>query len=227
MELKLIGRVLLRRWWLIVIPVLIAAAFTLPALLSGSPAVSAGYTTAIRYSAAQELGALPVERDGDYQDVWLASELTVNALTGWVTTSSFRAEIAQQLSAQNLEIDTSAIGISADNERSIGVIYLSWSDAAQLEQIANAAIVVLQTRNQVYFRQLGDVPAEVTILDMPQIAPAPPPIVDRFGPLIRIGLGLAAGLGLAFLAEYFDNTLQGREEVEALGLPVIASIPKD
>lgn len=227
MELILMLRVLARRWWLVLLPPVVAGALTLPSLLSGGAAVSGGFTTAIRYSAAQELGALPVERDGDYQDVWLASELTVNALTGWVTTSSFRDEVALRLTDAGLTIDPDTLNIVADNERSIGVIYLSWADAAELEQIAGAAIEVLQTRNQVYFRQLGDVPADVTILDAPQIAAAPPPIVDRLGPVIRVGLGVLVGLGLALLAEYFDTTLRRRDEIEALGYTLIASIPRE
>lgn len=227
MELILMLRVLARRWWLALLPAIVAGVLTLPSLLSGGAAVSGGFTTAIRYSAAQELGVLPVERDGDYQDIWLASELTVNALTGWVTTSSFRGEVALRLAEDGLNIDPFALNIAADNERSIGVIYLSWMDAAQLEQIASAAIEVLQMRNQVYFRQLGDVPADVTILDAPQIAAAPPPIVDRLGPVIRISLGVLVGLGLAFLAEYFDTTLRRRDEIEALGYTVIISIPRE
>jgi len=43
---------------------------------------------------------------------------------------------------------------------------------------------------------------------------------------LRLGLGLLAGIGLAFLAEYLDPTLRQREQVEALGLPIIASIPR-
>ncbi len=225
MELLLIVRVLLRRWWLVLIPTVIATALTLPALLGGSTATRQ-FTTLIRYSAAQQLDALPAARDGDYQDVWLASELTVNALTGWVTTSSFRAEVQQALAAQGQNLDLGGLGIAADNQRSIGQIFLSWSNPDELAQIAQAAITVLQTRSAAYFRQLGNAPAEVTILDEPQITPSPPPIADRLGPLLRIGLGLLAGVVLAFLVEYLDTTVRRREDVEALGLPVVATIPK-
>jgi capsular polysaccharide biosynthesis protein len=40
-------------------------------------------------------------------------------------------------------------------------------------------------------------------------------------------LGLFVGLGLAFLAYYLDATLRHQEDLEALGLTVIATLPRD
>lgn len=225
MELVNIARILLRRWWLVLIPVIITAVWAAPSILNRS-AVSGGFTTVINYSAAQQPEAMP-PRDGDFQDIWLASELTVNALTAWVQTGSFRQEIALKTAEQNLEIDPAAIGISADNERSIGRLFLSWPDADQLAIITQAALDVLAERNLAYFPQMGSAPAAVTILDEPHIVPESPPLANRFAPFIRIGLGLLAGIGLAFLAHYLDPTLRRREDVEQLGVPVIASLPKE
>lgn len=225
MELVNIARILLRRWWLILIPVIITTVWAAPDILNRR-ASSGGFTTVINYSAAQQPEAMP-PRDGDFQDIWLASELTVNALTAWVQTSSFRHEIALKTAENGLEIDPAAIGISADNERSIGQLTLSWPDADQLAIIAQAALDVLAERNLTYFPQMGSAPADVTVLDELNIVPAPPPLANRFAPFIRIGLGLLAGIGLAFLAHYLDPTLRRREDVEQLGLPVIASLPKE
>ena len=223
MELIVFLRVLLRRWYLVLIPVLIVAVVTVPDLLQGSPATSGGYTTAIRYTAAQELDV--PGRDGDYQDIWLASELTVNALTEWVRSGLFKQDVADLAARQGVEVDPSALAVASDNERSIGVLYLSWPDRAELDVIVDAAIEVLHTRPQAYFPQLENEPARVTLLDEPVLNPAPPPLTNRFAPFIRLGLGLLVGVGLAFLAEYFDNTLRRRDDVEKLGMPVVASIP--
>lgn len=221
MELMLIIQVLLRRWWLVVIPVVIVLAVVVPDLLRGGAA--GGYSVAIRYSAAQALEAIP-GRDGDYQDVWLASELTVNALTDWVRSTSFIDEIVQRA---NASFDRAQLGVAADNRRSVGQLFLSYPDAAALETIAQTALTVLQTRAQAYFPQLGGQPAQVTVLDPVQVTPAPPPAADRLAPVIRLGLALLAGVGLAFLAEYLDPFVRRREQVEALDLPVIASIPRE
>jgi capsular polysaccharide biosynthesis protein len=225
MELILILRVLLRRWYLALIPVVIVAVVVMPDILDEDPAVSGGFTTTVRYTAAQELDAIP-NRDGDYQDVWLASELTVNAFTEWVRTSRFAQEVTGIVRDSGLEIDPDALSIAADNERSIGQIFINWGDEAELLTIAEAVITVLQTRSQAYFPQLGDVPAQVTLLDEPHTSPAPVSLPNRFAPFIKLTLAILAGVGLAFLVEYLDPTLRTREELQALGLPVIAGIPK-
>lgn len=225
MELILVWRVLRRYWWLMLIPVLVTAALTLPAALSNRATLSGGFGTTIRYSAAQQLDAIP-NRDGDYQDVWLASELTVNALTDWITSNSFKQAVAEEVAAGGASIDLTTLGIAADNERSVGRIDLSWPNADELNTIAQAMMTVLQTQTEDAFPQLGGEPAQVTIIDTPVIVPAPPPLTDRFGPFLRIGLGLLAGIGLAFLAFYLDPTLRYRDDVEAIGLPVLAPIPR-
>lgn len=225
MELMLVLRVLLRRWYMVLIPVIIAAAISLPALLNNEQPAAGGFSTVIRYTAAQVLSAIP-ERDGDFQDVWLASELTVNAFTEWIRSSRFAEEVNQILAAQGLDINTAG-RYAANNERSVGQIFIGWEDAAQLEQIASAALEVLQTRSADYFPQLGNTPAQVEILDTPVITASAPPLTNRLRPLLQIGVALIAGIGLAFLVEYLDPTLRRREQIESLNLPVLVSIPRE
>lgn len=226
MELLLIIRVLLRWWYLILIPTVIVALFTVPDLIGNTPATSGGFSTMIRYTASQELDAIP-NRDGDFQDVWRASELTVDAFTEWIQASRFRQEVATVTAEQGLEINPDALGIAADNEGAIGQIFLSWSDAAEMQIIIDAVIEVLQNRNQDYFPQLGGEPAHVIIMDDPVISPNAPSLPNRFRPLIQLALGVIAGVGLAFLVEYLDPTLRQKEDLTQIGLPIVASIPKD
>ncbi len=214
----LVWRILRRWWWLILIPLAISLVFALPALRS---APSGGFSQSISYSAFQNLEAIP-RVEGDYQDIWLSSELTVNAFTDWIMGSRFRAEIAALVPDANMD----ALGIRADNERSVGRIDLGYPDAEGLQAIGEAVVTVLATRSQDYFAQLGGQPAAVTVLSQTTVSPAPPPLPDRFGVLIRVGLGLVAGVGLAFLAHYLDPFLRRREDVEALGLSVVGTIPR-
>lgn len=225
MEFLLIIRVILRRWYLILIPTVIVAVVTVPDLLSSSPATSGGFSTVIRYTAAQELEAIP-DREGDFQDVWRASELTVDAFTDAIPTSRFAQDVAQVAEQNGLTIDANALGIAADNAGVIGQIFISWPDEGELRVITDAIIEVLSTRNQDYFPQLGGEPAQVELLDDPQISPAPPSLPNRFRPLIQLALAVIVGLGLAFLVEYLDPTLRNRDELERVGLQVISSIPK-
>jgi protein tyrosine kinase modulator len=225
MELMLVIRVLLRRWWMVAVPVVIVAAVVIPDFLQNRGAYSGGYSVTVRYSAAQVLDAIP-GRVGDFQDVWLASEMAVNAMTDWVRSSSFIEEIKRETARQNVEINPAPLVISADNKRSVGQITLSYPDQTELGAIVTAALDVLKTRAQDYFPQLGGQPAQVTILDVPQIVPDPLPIVNRLAPFIRLGIGFLAGITLAFLAEYLDPYVRRREQVEALGLNVLGTLPR-
>lgn len=222
MEVTLIWRLIMRRWWLLALPVVISFIAAIADFLDDSGISTGGFQAQIRYSAAQEFN-LP-QRDGDYQDVWLASELTVNAFTDWIRSSSFRDEMRVQLGDANLNLG--ALGIAADNARSIGVIYLSHPDSAMLEESAAAAIVVLSQRNQGYFPQLGGEAAQVTILEAPTVAAVPPPIADRAAPVLRIAVGFVLGFALLFLTEYFDRSIHDRDDLSRLGIPVIGSIPR-
>ena len=224
MELILLVRALTMRWWLVTLPILIVGALTLPDLLN-RPTGSGGYTVTIDYSAAPAYDAIP-RTEGDYQDLWISSEYTVNAFTDWVRGSRFRDDVIEAANARGAAIPSGALSLAADNVKSIGRVAFGWTDADTLNLIADAVIEVLQTRSQFYFAQLGGQPAAVTILNRTEPTSAPPPIVDRFSPFIRIGLGAAAGIGLALLAFYLDPAVRRREDIEALGLPVIATIPK-
>ena len=223
MDFLSVNRMLRRRWWIIALPVALSIVAVAASYFDDSASDAVGYSAQIRYSAAQALN-LP-QREGDYQDVWLASEFTVNAFTDWVRSSSFRRELRAQLS--DSDMDLGPLGIAADNARSIGVIYLSHADATALQEIATIAVLVLSQRNQEYFPQLGSESAHVTILEAPNVTRMPSPIADRAAPLIRIAVGIFVGLALAFAAEYFDQSIHSQEDLRSLGLLVIGRVPRN
>lgn len=219
MELITMWRMLMRRWWLILIPVVIVAVLVLPDMLRTGIRDEGGFSVTLRYTANQNLDAFP-NRLGDYQDVWLASELLVNALTDWVRTSRFADEV-------NIAIENAPVwSLAADNERSVGVITISSPDSAGLEAVTQAVMTIMTTRTQDYFPQLGDTPAEIVFLDKPTITSAPPPLTDRFGGFLRLGLALLAGLGLALLVEYLSPVIHHADELEHMGVRVIGRVPR-
>ena len=160
-----------------------------------------------------------------YTDVWSASEYTVDALTDWVRSASFRSEMAQVLG--EMQGALAGLQIAADNARSIGVVYLSHADHDSLGAIANAAVVVLSSRSHSYFPQFGGDPAQVTILEQPVVAASPPPLPSRLAPIIRLGVALLIGLALGVFAEFVDPTIYHQDALRRLGLPVLGSIPKE
>jgi hypothetical protein len=189
---------------------------------------ASGYTTVVRFSAAQALDAIP-NRDGDFQDVWLSSELTVKALITWARTSSFAREVAFRAQAQhNLTIDPQLLGIAADHERKRGAIaHLVGTIQDELVKIAESALLVLQNQSQDYFPQFGNQPARVTVLDDIRITPVFPPITDRFGSVLQVGFALFSGFILAFTLEVTDRTVRRPDQITQLGLDILAYIPRE
>lgn len=244
MELRALWTVIVRRWWLVVVPFMAAAllalaaytlAGTLPAQVRGwlylafPPPPSPGYSTMIRYAIGQPLD----NPDGPYlynreYPAWLASEYIANGLADWVRTGSFAQAVSEELRAAGVIVEAGPLQghIAADNQRSLLVVYIqNWPEAEQLKAIAEAATRVLQTRNREVFPQVGS-GAVVTPLDPVVVGAAPPSLSSRLNLPLRLGLALAAGLALAFLVDYLDPTVRSRAELEALGLGVLGEIPK-
>ena len=216
-------RILLRRWLLILLPTLIGALIAIPDMADAMSSGAGGFTAQVRYSAAQKMN-LP-ERDGDYTDIWQASEHTVDALTDWARSASFRAEIQAQIADESLALDS--LQIAADNVRNVGVIYFSHGDSEALRAIVDAALIVLSGRSQRYFPQLGGESAHVTILDPAKVVTASPALSARLAPLIRLGVALLIGLALAFAAEYVDQTIRHADDLRRMGVTLVGSIPRE
>jgi len=228
MELKQLWAVIVRRWWLILLPAIVALILTLPSLQTMvTPPVN--YTVTIRFTASQ---VPPSDATHTFQDQsyipWLASEYAINNLATWMRTESFTREIADRLQAQGKTVDLGAVcsPIASDSARSIMTLYLTCSNPDDIQLFAQAAIDVLRERSQAYFPQLTAQKTEIMPLDAISVVPASTPITTRLSPLFRVLIGLVAGLALAFLVEYLDPTIRDRREVETLDLPVIAEIPR-
>jgi capsular polysaccharide biosynthesis protein len=182
----------------------------------------------MRFTASQIPGSSATNFQDQSYIPWLASEYVVNNLASWMKTESFAREITDNLKAQSKLFDVNALrgSIAADSARSIMMLAISWPNADDLKLIAQAAIDVLQHRSQAYFPQFGTTGVVVTPMDAIDIAPQPAALSSRLAPLVRLLIGLVAGLALAFLAEYLDPTIRSRDDASALELPVIAEIPR-
>ncbi|MCY3906128.1 MAG: hypothetical protein OXF63_02625 [Anaerolineaceae bacterium] len=222
MELRAIVDVLRRWWWLVAIPTLMAGIATLPVLPQVSES-SSGYGTVLHFSAAQR-SPEALTADSGLEDVWLASELAVHAIAAWARTESFRRELEAVPGVESGDI--AALVIASDNHRSIGQLFLNHPDSQSLLRLATAAAEVLQNTTRNYFPQFAEASAAVSLLDAPSITPAPVPLGQRLAPLLRVALGLVAGLILVMAAHTFDPALRTREDLEMLGLPVLATLPR-
>lgn len=232
MELIAFWHFVKRRWWLMALPAVVALIITLP-LLKNVVSPPLTYVVQMRLTAAAPPGTEITSASTPYEDTvyvpLLASEYVVVNMPSWITSASFAGEVSRVLSEENIIISADDLrpAFHADGYRSILTLYVSWDNEAEIRVMAEAAVKVLQTRNQAYFPQFAAEPVQVVALDDVKVNQAAPPITVRLNPVIRILLGAALGVGLAVLAEYLDTALRTRAEVEELGLVVLAEIPRE
>lgn len=227
MELIALWKALRRRWWLILIPAVVAGALSVPSFVSAlNPPRSFGLSIRFTASARPSSG-------GTYQDQaytpWLASEYAVNSIASWMRTESFAREVSAVLAVngQTVSVDALRAVIVSDSARSLMTLYVTdWPDADQLRAIGMAAVDVLRTRTDAYFPQLTAEKTVIVPLDDVQPTAIAAPITQRLAPFVRVAIGLALGLLLASAVEYFDYTIRDRDELERIGLSVIGEIPR-
>jgi capsular polysaccharide biosynthesis protein len=187
------------------------------------------------YSASLRLlvGVLPAaEADTTSYDphyyAWQTSEYLVDDFTEVVRSDLFARQVSRRLAEQGLTIPAGLIqGSSATGSlHRILSLSLTWPARTELEAITAAAVTELRENTAFYFRQLGTENAIVTILDEPTITLVGPSLRQRLELPLRIVLAFLAGILLVFLLAYFDTSIHNRQELEALGLPVLGEIPR-
>ena len=232
MELYAVWEFVRRRWWLILIPPLLALLISLPALRAslfpdGHYGVDMRLTVAAPPQPPTEQTTTPYE-DTAYVP-WLASEYVVVNFPAWIASDSFAQQVSDVLDEQGMDIGPDALlgAFAGEGLRSILSLHVRWNEPDEIIPITQAAITVLQSRNHLFFPQFGGEPVSVVPLDDIRVQSLAPPLTQRFAPLVRIAIALAAGVALAALAEYLDRSVRTQEDVEALGLPVLAQIPRE
>lgn len=220
MELDSYLVIIRRRWWA---PVLLIALVAVLTLLTYRPAPPV-YQASIRFT-------IGVSADRNVQGVdplltsYQASEYIRDDFVEILHSEMFAADVNSNLQGTNLVIDKNAISGSVEKQHRIMSMAITWSDEKQASIIANAAAKALETQNAKYFKQLGSEGASVTIIDGPDVGLVPPSLRERLDLPIRLVLALAAGLMLAFLIDYLDDTVRDARELEAMGLRVLGEIP--
>jgi capsular polysaccharide biosynthesis protein len=217
-------RMIVRRWWLVLIPVIALAVFSL--ISYRAPAVS--YKVTMRFAAG-----LPPERASgvfNYERYysWLTSEYMANGFADVARTSIFAQNVADRVSAQGMSVTADVIqgAISSDQKQSIMVIYLTWPDAAQAVKIGDAISAEFAEHGLTYWPQISSAgSAPVVQLDRPVPVAFVPSLRDRFDLPVRFILALVVGVALALIAHFLDPFVHDRRELEHLGMRVIVDIP--
>jgi len=227
MELKQYVYIVWKRAWIPAVLVVIVAVVSL--LTATTPAPS--YSTTMRFT----VGVRPEEVDGVYNYdsyyAWLASEYLVDDMTGLVSSQAFADDVNRHLReiGSPVQIPPHSIGgvtIGGKQHRILSLT-VTWPNPAELADIAQAIVATMEQDSTHYMAQLGTPGALIHVID----APSPPtpnalPLTQQLGLPIRILLALGVGLALTFLLDYLDDSARGKAELEAMGIAVLAEVPK-
>jgi capsular polysaccharide biosynthesis protein len=220
MELRTYWKILLRRWWLVVVPVVVVALYAAATYTPPGPV----YQVTMRFAAGTQPAGLSLDYDRYYP--WLASEYVANGLSDVARTGVFAKAVAERVGDPSLARAIQG-GIVTDSAQSVMVVYLTWPDAEQIVDVADAVGAELTQNGAAYFPQLTDIEPAVRRLDAPSpVALAPGLRTQLMGPAVKIGLALVVGVALALLWHYLDPTIREARELEEIGLPVLAEIPR-
>jgi capsular polysaccharide biosynthesis protein len=222
MEARRYWQILRRRGWVAVLLVLLVAVMEI-AFHKPAPTT---YVATMRFS----VGVVPEQGNGAYYTydryyTWLTAEYLVDDLAEIVRSSAFAQEVSKRLDGVN--VPPGAIQASTQTGRlhRILTVQIRWGEKAQLQAIAEAAAATLQDENARFFASLGGTNARAILIDPPSIARQGPGMRQKLEFPLRLTLAALAGLALALLWEYLDDSARDARDLEEMGLPILGTIP--
>ena len=221
------ARILLRRWWLVVLPILAMAGLTLWGNRNAPP--PGNFAVSMRFAAGLPPERAPGVYNYDRHYDWLASEYIAQAFAFTIPTNQFAQAVSRRLLAQGVTLTPGEVegSVRADHTSSVIKVSMSWRDAGQLERMAEAVSAELADNGAAYWPQLtnpGGPP--VRRLDVPVVVASAPPLRETFDLPVRLLIGLALGVLLAFVIDALDPVVRDRRALDRLGLPSLARIPR-
>ena len=230
MELRQYWRIIRRRWWAVLIPIVIVLVLGL-VLRRPTPTV---YTLSV--GLLVDLPGFPETGNLMFDPRLSASQATeylVDDFSAFVRGSEFQQMVAARL-PDNLRDRIGQISSSTSSQKQHRTITLTITreeaspEAAQQEMpaIANAVVATLQEDSPKVFARLQGQP-QISIIDGPTITAAPTGLRERLDLPLRLLLAALAGVGLAFFLHYLDTRLYDTGQVEGLGLKVLGEIPRE
>jgi capsular polysaccharide biosynthesis protein len=222
MELRAYWRIVYRRWWIVVLLplVVVAASFLL------RPQPAHGAVANLRLT----VGIVPETGDGKFYTFdryysWLTAEYLADDLSEIIKSRAFADEVSKRLGGQ---VATGQIQGATNPQKLHRILTVSVSAATEQQamEIAGAIAATLRESGGTFLPQLSAQNAAISVIDPPALVPIGPSLREKLDLPLRLFLALAAALALAFLLDYLDDSLRNADDVEALGLAVLAEIPK-
>ena len=219
MELRLYWKIIKRRLWLIVALLAIVGI----SFLVYAPQPPSYYVATMRFVVG-----IDQEPQSEYMNdrsfTWLTAEFLIDDLAEVVKSQVF-AEDVTALAGLNVPAGTIQGATSAGKLHRILNVSVTWHNQEELAHIADAVVQNLMERGNTYFAQLATDQAIISIIDPPTISQPGLSLRQRLDLPLRLILALMAGVFVAFLWDYLDDTLREPSELERLGVPILAEIP--
>ncbi len=188
------------------------------------------YNISLRFVVGVTPESTPDQFDYDGYYAGLASEYVADDLSVIVGSQAFTDDVNRHLEENGnaLRIPAGALaGMTfAGKQHRILQVSLTWGNPDELQAIGTAVLKTIETDSLKYLTQLGSDGGRISVIDRP-LTPAqiPPSLTSRLDLPIRIVLALLAGIALVFLLYYLDTRIRTKEDVEALGVAVLAQLP--
>ena len=226
MELKDYARVIWRYLWLVIaLPVVVGIGSW---VFRAQPAPV--YQASVRFTIGVD--APPATQVTGYDPIltaYQASEYIRDDFVEIVQSDVFADDVNAQLAkmgATGLKVSKGNLSAAVEKQRRLMSMTVTWGNAEQAQQIADAAVKNLSDNNAKYFAQLGSTGAQVAVIDKPVVSRVGASLRQQLDIPIRVLIALLAGIALAFILDYLDTSVRDARDAESLGLSVIGEIPK-
>lgn len=225
MELRQYWAVIRRRWW---IPASLVVAVVAITLISQRPWQTRPptYATSLSFS----VGVQP-QQPGDGEENYytaLASEYLIDDLAEVVRGSEFATAVSQRLAGQGIVVPPGALqgSTQAGKLHRILTVTINGGNPDELAAVADAVVQTVEEQAPQFMPRLFAQNAAAFLVNRGGVTEVGPGLRQRLDFPVRLLLALAVGVALAFLVDYLDDRIRGRDDVEQIGLPIVGEIPK-
>jgi capsular polysaccharide biosynthesis protein len=219
MELRQYWRIVWTRWWLIAALLLIVLVVSLLTYEEPAPVYQATMRFAVGIEGNEPVTAISGE---GRSDAWLASEYLADDLSQVLRGGDFAARVGEAVG-----FSVPAGSIFASREHRVMTVSISSTNSEQLQIVAETLAAAVEDGGAAYFPQLAGVEARAVLIDGPGIAPVSRSLKDKLDLPLRLLVALVAGIALAFLWDYLDDTVRDRTDAESLGMAILGEIPRE
>ena len=224
LTLKQSLKVIVRWFWLALLPIIVVALY----LVLTYQAPSTMYQVVIQLATGGH-PAQTLSRDYDRYYAWLSSEYIANGLSDIAVTQGFADRVSERLAEQGLTLSGAQLhpAFASDNTQSIAIIYITWPNPEELGRIAPVAARTLIDSGSTFYPQMEGIGPVARVIDLPAPHPIAPSLRNQLlGPGLRLALGSAVGIGLALLAHYLDPLVRSEEDITSQGVTILSRVPR-